>query len=79
MIYPSIQELSKGKFNRYELCIATAKCARAITDELTNASSIDSKEEKSFQKKPLSDEKSVKLAILKLNAIDFDLYLPEEE
>jgi len=79
MIYPSIQELSKGKYNRYELCIATAKCARAITDELTNPASLESKEEKSTQKKALQDEKSVKSAILKLNEIDYNLYLPEEE
>ena len=33
MLYPTIDELTKGKFNRYELAIATAKCARMITDE----------------------------------------------
>ena len=33
MIYPSIGELTKGNVNRYALVIATAKCARAITNE----------------------------------------------
>ena len=33
MLYPTIGELTKGKFNRYELALATAKCARLITDE----------------------------------------------
>jgi hypothetical protein len=33
MIYPTIQELTKGNYNRYQLAIATAKCARLITDE----------------------------------------------
>ena len=33
MINPSIDELTKGKINRYELVIATAKCARELTDE----------------------------------------------
>ena len=33
MIYPTIQDLTKDKINRYELAIATAKCARIITDE----------------------------------------------
>ena len=33
MIYPTITELTKDEFNRYELTIATAKCARIITDE----------------------------------------------
>ena len=33
MIYPTIEELTKGEYNRYQLAIATAKCARIITDE----------------------------------------------
>ena len=33
MLYPTIQELTKDEFNRYELALATAKCARMITDE----------------------------------------------
>lgn len=33
MITPSIQDLAQGKFNRYELVVATAKCARIVTDE----------------------------------------------
>ena len=33
MIYPTIEELTKGTYNRYQLAIATAKCARLVTDE----------------------------------------------
>ena len=33
MLYPTINKLTKGKFNRYQLAVATAKCARLITDE----------------------------------------------
>jgi len=33
MIYPTIAELTKDEFNRYELALATAKCARKLTDE----------------------------------------------
>ena len=33
MLYPTISELTKDEFNRYELALATAKCARVITDE----------------------------------------------
>ena len=33
MLQPTVADLTKGKINRYELAIATAKCARAITDE----------------------------------------------
>jgi DNA-directed RNA polymerase omega subunit len=32
MIEPSLEELSRGIYNRYELVIATAKAARKITD-----------------------------------------------
>ena len=32
MIFPSIEQLTKDKYNRYELVIATAKAARIITD-----------------------------------------------
>ena len=33
MISPSITDLTKNEFNRYTLSIATAKCARALTNE----------------------------------------------
>ena len=33
MLYPTINELTRDEFNRYELALATAKCARLITDE----------------------------------------------
>lgn len=33
MLHPTIKELSKDEFNRYELTLATAKCARILTDE----------------------------------------------
>lgn len=33
MIYPTIADLTKGEYNRYQLTLATAKCARLITDE----------------------------------------------
>ena len=33
MIYPTITDLTKEEYNRYQLTLATAKCARLITDE----------------------------------------------
>ena len=33
MLYPTINELTKGEYNRYELALATAQCARIITGE----------------------------------------------
>ena len=33
MLHPTIEDLTKGKINRYELAIATAKCARTLNDD----------------------------------------------
>ena len=33
MLYPTIDQLTKDEFNRYELVIGVAKCARIVTDE----------------------------------------------
>ena len=33
MLHPTIQELTDKDFNRYEISLAAAKCARKITDE----------------------------------------------
>ena len=33
MLYPTIQELTEGKINRYELVIATAKGARKVIEK----------------------------------------------
>ncbi len=33
MLHPTIQELTTENFNRYEIALASAKCARMITDE----------------------------------------------
>ncbi len=33
MLHPTIEELTQGKYNRYELALAAARCARLVTDE----------------------------------------------
>lgn len=33
MLHPTVQELTNENFNRYEIALASAKCARMITDE----------------------------------------------
>ena len=33
MLHPTIHELTTENFNRYEIALASAKCARMITDE----------------------------------------------
>ena len=32
MLHPTIADLTKGEINRYQLAIATAKCARQLND-----------------------------------------------
>ena len=77
MIYPTIQELTKGKYNRYQLAIATAKCARLITDEYVRQRAAaenmltGTKEGGnivSLIDQDLADKKAVKNAIDSMNA-----------
>jgi hypothetical protein len=84
MIYPSIAELSDEGVNRYTLSIATAKCARKITDEqlAKTQANQEVKEEKysSYSsKKAETMEKPVKEAIGKLYTREYKIVLPEEE
>ena len=79
MIYPTIESLTKGKFNRYELAVATAKCARIITAEYTRQreaaeKALNKESEKtiySMVDNELCNEKAVKLAITKMEAGEF--------
>lgn len=75
MVEPSINELSKGKYNKYTLVIATAKCARMITDEYVKQREFaELKISKKEIDKPLAamirpefrDEKAVKNAVNRL-------------
>ena len=73
MLYPTIEELSQGKFNRYELALATAKCARIITAEYVKQRELAEKSQTGNKEtdKPLMsmidkeyrDEKAIKVAI----------------
>lgn len=73
MIVPEIDRLSKnGKYNRYELVIATSKTAHLVTDEYCRQRDIAEKKVTSKETdKPivamitpaLSDEKAVRNAI----------------
>lgn len=80
MIYPSIEDLTKGKYNRYELVIATAKCARLVTDEYIKQRETaekliaDKQTDKSLSsmiKREYRDEKAVKNAINRLYSGEF--------
>ena len=87
MIYPTIEQLSKGEFNRYELVIGIAKGARIVTDEYVEMREkaqkmIDNHE----TEKPLAalidpeykDQKAVKIAIAKLQRGDFKMVRSED-
>ena len=76
MIKPSIDELTQGKYNRYTLVVATAKCARIVTDEYVKQREIAEEmiARKETDKTLISlidreyrNEKAVKIAIRRLH------------
>jgi len=91
MLYPTINELTKNEFNRYELAIATAKCARIITGEYVKqreqaeASMTGNKETdkplNTMIDKEVRDEKAVKIAISRIHKGEYKIVkqAPEEE
>ena len=86
MVKPTIQELTKGKYNRYELSLATAKCARIITEEYVQQHataerpSANSRDAGGIDRE-LRDVKAVKVAIGRLyNGIyEIDEHAGEKE
>ena len=77
MLYPTIEELTKGQYNRYELALATASCARLITEEYVrqhetvekaaNGSKDGERNTTATVDRELRDEKAVKVAINRLH------------
>lgn len=88
MLYPTITELTKDEFNRYELALATAKCARIITDEYVQqreaaekAATGNKETDKNLIKminKEYRDEKAVKNAISRINTQQYKIVRKEE-
>ncbi len=95
MLYPTIQDLTKGQFNRYELSLATARCARIVTDEYVKQREDAEKSQTGNKEtdkpintmisKELRDEKAVKTAIRRLHDGEYVIvrrpegYVPETE
>ena len=88
MIYPTEKQLTNDEFNRSELVIGVAKCARIVTDEYiemrTRAQKmIDNHEtEKSLSAlidPEYKDQKAVKIAISKLTNGRFQMVHPEAD
>ena len=81
MLHPTIEELTGGQYNRYELALATAKCARLITDEYVRQhdaaeKSITGNKEtdkplNTMIDKELRDEKAVHVAVNRLKAGEY--------
>jgi hypothetical protein len=92
MIFPSINELSQeGKYNRYEIALATAKCARIVTNEYVRQRTVaeraitGNKETdrplNAMIDRELRDEKAVNVAINRIYDGDFIIThkSPEEQ
>ena len=95
MLYPSIQELltatskdGEEKLNKYSVVMATAKCARVITNEYVEqrhiaekkvANKETEKDISSLINKDYRDEKAVKNALREMKDGKFEIYLPNEE
>jgi DNA-directed RNA polymerase subunit K/omega len=77
MLYPTIDQLTNDEFNRYELALATAKCARIITNEYVEQREAAEKAATGNKEadrnlinminKEYRDEKAVKNAITKIH------------
>ena len=88
MLYPTIDQLTKDEFNRYELALATAKCARINTNEYVEQreaaekASTGNKEADrnliNMINKEYRDEKAVKNAISKIHNGTFKIVRTEE-
>ena len=85
MVEPSITDLTKGEFDRYTLAIATAKCARIITDEyvyqrreaekqLTGNKDVDRPMMESAVNPDYRDRKAVKIAIDKIDSGEYVMF-----
>lgn len=95
MLYPSIQELltatakdGKERLNKYSITMATAKCARMITNDYIEqrhaaekkvANKETDKDIGSLINKDYRDEKAVKNALCEMKDGKFEVCLPGEE
>ena len=87
MLYPTIQDLTKDEYNRYELALATAKCARIITNEYVKQREAAEKAATGNKEsdrnlinminKEYRDEKAVKNAITRINNGEYKMVRKE--
>ena len=86
MLHPTIADLTKGKINRYELAIATAKCARELNDnyisqkELSDKAALAGKDADFVVQvdRTLADTKPVRVAIDRIYAGEYRIVKASE-
>ena len=88
MIYPTIDQLSGGKFNRYELVVGVAKGARIVTEKYVEMRAEAQRMIENHETdKPLAslidpeykDQKAVKIAISRFVDGKFKMVRPTED
>lgn len=82
MLYPSVQQMTDDKVNRYALVIATAKGARIITEKaVKEREEIENRRDAKDQRPQLTpdsvNEKAVSLTIAKICEGEFQVIIPE--
>lgn len=87
MIYPTTEQIARLGGDRYMVTVATAKCARRITEEYMlqreNAEKMINRKDTdkplySLIDADLRDDKAVKTAIKRLLGGEYEIVLPEE-
>lgn len=73
MLYPSIQDLTDNKVNRYMLVIATAKGARYVTYKQNQEQEYYEARKEYEKSNEYSNEKAVSVAISKLHNGQFKI------
>ncbi len=76
MLHPTIEELTKDKYNRYELALAAARCARLVTDEYVRQHDAAERQQTGNKEtdrpintlidRELRDEKAVQVAVRRI-------------
>ena len=89
MLKPTIKDLTKDQYNRYELTLATAKAARQLTDEYVRQREEAEKSMTGNKEsdrnlinnidKDLKDEKAIKNAITRFYDGRYEIYRMDDE
>ena len=83
MLHPTIDELTQGKYNRYELALATARCARLVTDEYVRQHDAAERAQTGNKEtdrpintmidRELRDEKAVQVAVRRIYRGEYEI------